>query len=360
MKAFVISDTHFGMSNINLEKWLKISQEFFWKFFIPYVEENWEEGDIILHLGDLFDNRTSVNIKAFNEVLKIWDYFEEKKWKSYIIVGNHDMFNEVSREFNSVNILKHSYSTIIDQPRIIEFGDRKCAFMPYITSIKEQREILKILDNSDYLFCHTDLLGCRLRQPTKADKGLLEKGLPVEEYIHFKQVWSGHIHIRQELKNFTYVGSPFHQDRNDRDNKKGIYILNFDDMSHIFIENKISPEYKIIEILSESEMSQFGEKTKDWVDLVIRDSLLVNNPNIRKKIEELCKINYFENIININDITHDDEIIEKEINMNETKLDIKNVLNKTINSLELNEKNKNKMNELVEEIFKLHHDKFNS
>jgi hypothetical protein len=37
-------------------------EETFYNFVIPYLKENVKEGDILIHLWDLFDNRTSLPI----------------------------------------------------------------------------------------------------------------------------------------------------------------------------------------------------------------------------------------------------------------------------------------------------------
>jgi hypothetical protein len=49
------------------------------------------------------------------------------------------------------------------------------------------------------------------------------EGKPVKsEYQdEYGKVYSGHIHIVQEINYFTFVGSPYHLDRNDVGNKKG-------------------------------------------------------------------------------------------------------------------------------------------
>ena len=71
MKVFMITDTHFGVYLNNLDKWLNMMESTFYEFVIPYLKENAKEGDILIHLGDLFDNRTSLPIIVLNKVEKI-------------------------------------------------------------------------------------------------------------------------------------------------------------------------------------------------------------------------------------------------------------------------------------------------
>jgi DNA repair exonuclease SbcCD nuclease subunit len=40
MKIHMISDTHFGIYQNNLDKWLNMMEETFYNFVIPYLKEN--------------------------------------------------------------------------------------------------------------------------------------------------------------------------------------------------------------------------------------------------------------------------------------------------------------------------------
>ena len=71
MKVFMITDTHFGIYLNNLEKWQNMMESTFYEFVIPFLEKNAKKGDILIHLGDLFDNRTSIPIITLNKVEKI-------------------------------------------------------------------------------------------------------------------------------------------------------------------------------------------------------------------------------------------------------------------------------------------------
>ena len=53
----MITDTHFGIYLNNLDKWQNMMESTFYNFVIPYLKENVKPGDVLIHLGDLFDNR---------------------------------------------------------------------------------------------------------------------------------------------------------------------------------------------------------------------------------------------------------------------------------------------------------------
>ena len=61
-RAWVISDTHFGARNNNVE-WLDRMISYFEDYFIPIVKKNYKPGDILIHCGDVYDNRQSINFQ---------------------------------------------------------------------------------------------------------------------------------------------------------------------------------------------------------------------------------------------------------------------------------------------------------
>jgi len=66
-KIYLVGDSHIGLGYPNkTDKWLRIHQEYFNDFLIPTLKERIEPGDIIIHLGDLFDNRNVIPINLLN------------------------------------------------------------------------------------------------------------------------------------------------------------------------------------------------------------------------------------------------------------------------------------------------------
>ena len=52
-RIFLLSDLHFGVRANSLE-WLENQKSFFRNFYIPYLKNNVQEGDILFILGDWF------------------------------------------------------------------------------------------------------------------------------------------------------------------------------------------------------------------------------------------------------------------------------------------------------------------
>ena len=71
-KIFIIGDSHIGLGYPNKEAaWNKVHVEYFNEFLIPLLKREVKEGDIIVHMGDLFDNRNVIAINILNYGMKI-------------------------------------------------------------------------------------------------------------------------------------------------------------------------------------------------------------------------------------------------------------------------------------------------
>jgi predicted phosphodiesterase len=61
MKIAIINDTHCGMRNSS-DIFIEYQDTFYTKVFFPYLKEN--NIKQIIHLGDYFDHRKYINMKA--------------------------------------------------------------------------------------------------------------------------------------------------------------------------------------------------------------------------------------------------------------------------------------------------------
>jgi hypothetical protein len=225
-------------------------------------------------MGDLFNNREVLTIEIIEYARTLIERFAAIA-ATHVILGNHDMWNKSSGEINALNSYKYipNVKLYINPTKVI-IDDTNILFMPYIGDKKEQIQVMK--DNIDchYLLCHSDLNGARMHLTSVANKNLDK--IELEEFSNFIKVFSGHIHITQKHKNFTFVGNIFQMDRNDYQNPKGITILDLDDGSETFIENNISPKLNKLELPSNNS----PQRTKLYVIMPRYQSLnsyLTNN-----------------------------------------------------------------------------------
>jgi len=314
-KIFLIGDIHLSIGYPNkTEKWLKVHREYFNDFLIPMLTEKVEEGDMILQLGDFFDNRNVIPINILNYAMDIIVRISEIA-PFHLIIGNHDCWSRSSDEINTIRPFKYIPNVnVYDKVTQINFEGKELLMMPFIENRLEQIKQIDDNNDCDYLFCHSDLQGARMHLTSIANKNYDKIG--IDEFKGFDGVYSGHIHLLQKNKNFTFVGSAFQMDRNDYNEKKGIFILDVETGKTEFIENKISPVFKKVRIVEEDDIETLEElkDTKDYIDIFISNNLLVSNRKLRRKLEILLENGNFASIEYIDDITNDlEEINESEV-----------------------------------------------
>ena len=273
-RAFLISDTHFGVRNSAFE-WLDIIKEYFYDYFIPLLKSESKEGDILIHCGDVFDSRHSLNLFAMNLAMEI---FEEiaKIMPVVIILGNHDIAKKNSNEVNSVKVLKWIPNiTVLEEPEVMTFSRKAVLFMPWRANSTEEAECIKN-NPADFLFCHTDVQGMRFNRNT-----VIDAGMELSTLKSFKKVYSGHIHYAQQKANFRMLGCPYPLSRSDINNEKGTWVFDFENETEIYYLNTVSPKFvrmlfeKVLELDEEEAKEKFRN---NFVDILVDPKWSLNFP----------------------------------------------------------------------------------
>jgi DNA repair exonuclease SbcCD nuclease subunit len=109
------------------------------------------------------------------------------------------------------------------------------------TVIKLMEDLSQIFPKIYILVGNHDIYRKHSNEVTGNDIRIFEK---------FCKVYSGHIHYSQKLKNFTLIGNPYEMTRSDAGNKKGIYLIDFENDTELFIENTYSPKFMKLNITS--------------------------------------------------------------------------------------------------------------
>jgi UDP-2,3-diacylglucosamine pyrophosphatase LpxH len=322
----MITDTHFGIYLNNLDKWMNMMESTFYNYVIPYLKENAKPGDILIHLGDLFDNRTSIPINISNKVEKILKDISDII-PIHIMVGNHDLFNKGSNEVNSVRLFSYMNKNIsvYENPSKIKLQNKDLILIPWV---EKRTDLIKCIENNpgDYLFCHSDLNGCKMHLNSVAHRNADK--IDVHEFNKYKEVFSGHVHIKQTNKNFKFIGSLWQMDRNDTDDQKGLTTLDLETGVVDFIPNNYSPVFRKFRVITEEDIDRLDEikDTKDYIDLVISNNLLINNRKLRRKLEMMLEKGNFASVEYIDDIVQKNEagedIISEAVEIDEESMDI--------------------------------------
>ena len=286
-RAWIISDTHFGARNNSVE-WLDRMIEYFEDYFIPKVKENYKKGDILIHCGDVYDNRQSVNLLVLHRTIGLFEKFSEIFEDGiYVIAGNHDIMRKNSNDITSLDTLKYIPNVnIYKEPVTIEIPDTKLLLMPWRKSHADEATCIAGSD-AEYLFCHTTVLGAKFDKYRHSGEGL-----DSDDCKELKRVYTGHIHLSQEYKNILYVGNPYQMTRSDANNAKGFWCVDFESEKETYYENKYSPKFVKIYINQalESTLSEIIDvATNNFVDIYVPNDYLIKY-QVTPLIDEISKV----------------------------------------------------------------------
>ena len=276
-RIWFLSDTHLGVKN-NSNDWINVMSSYFYEWFIPLVKRNYEQGDILIHLGDVFDSRQSINLKVLNLGISV---FEELSLiftdGIYVMAGNHDIWNKTSNDINSLKSIKWIPNVnVLEEPETIKISDKSFLLMPWRKDHEAESEFLEQTGPHDVLCCHADIRGLKFNKFTR-----VETGASVEEFDKFKKVYSGHIHYAQKSGNINMLGSPYEITRSDMDNQKGITLLNVSDLKETYFPNDFSPKFKrfyFTDILESTHEDLEPLFTNNFVDIMIDPVMSLKAP----------------------------------------------------------------------------------
>jgi len=269
-RIFMISDLHFGVRANSIE-WLENHLDFFYKFYIPYLKENYIKGDVLFILGDWFDNRQLLDINVMNKSIDlIFDLSDILP--VYFMTGNHDIYKKNDTDVNSLAAFRFIPNvTIFEDPVIIKHNNSSILVLPWIGS-GEKEEAYAKANKTDYIFAHTDIAGFQYDNGFNIRKGARLKRLP-----GVKALYSGHIHKRQEHKDSVYIGSPYSTKRSDIGNKKGVYMLDPHNHEQVFKPNTISPIFQRIPLEELMEMTlekAYRALENNYTDIIVPDKYI--------------------------------------------------------------------------------------
>jgi len=318
-KIALITDTHMGARN-NCSIFNKFFLRFFDEIFFPYLENN--NIETIIHLGDLGEYRKQVNLNILNS----WNenvFDRLKKYTCFFISGNHDIFfrneNTVSIQKSLLLDKKFGFHLINSFPETIEIDSKKLDLIPWITSSNEN-EIQRFLSSSfsSILFSHLEISGALMTpglycQESQLDISFLEK---------YHSIFSGHFHLRSQVKNVCYIGNPYEIIWSDCGYKKGFAILDTETLRIEYINNPITifEKIKFDEIkTSEKEFDLESLKSKH-IKIYITESS--DKSKLNSFVSLIEKVNPYSLIIQEQNLNQEQLLIDsisfKEIESKDT------------------------------------------
>lgn len=251
------TDFHIGMRN---------SDEIFMQRQLDYLGvllEQMKQRDvkILLHLGDLFDNRKLLNIRTQSIFMdRFFSKLHDAGIELITLIGNHDIYYRNTNAVHSIALLAKQYDNIriIDEPTELELVGKQFMLLPWICKENYDTCVDAIKRcQADILCGHLEVNGALMT------KGIYcEHGLSPSLFKHIPEVWSGHFHIPSTTGNIEYIGNPFDMTWADYNTPKGCFF--YDGSQRIRVENL----YRMFALLLYDDMTTID--TTSHKDQIVR------------------------------------------------------------------------------------------
>lgn len=213
MKTIILGDTHFGIRNNSLI-WLKHQIRGLDEVisYIRSIEDSTSEVRVI-HCGDLFDSRSSLNPVVAQRVQDKLTELASVVSNVYILGGNHDYYHSEDIDGNV------SVMTFLDLPSNVErvidevqyIGD-EVALVPYFKFLNVDVIRDVVSRNPEYIYTHADL--------AHLDPSV---GSIIDTYEG--TIITGHIHTPDLRDRRCTIGSLYPLTFADSNTTRGFYVL---------------------------------------------------------------------------------------------------------------------------------------
>ena len=240
MKVAILGDTHLGARN-GSSKFSIFFNKFFQDFFYPYLLKNGIK--TIYQLGDLFDNRTALSLKAYHACKDVWfQPLQDHDITMHVLLGNHDIYHKNTLEINSPELLLGEYSRIKVHKEIATIGDFD--IIPWICDENRKEVEVFLTSNKTSRFClgHFEISGFAMYRGAEAHS----EGISTSLFEKYEMVFSGHYHHKSSKGNISYVGTPYEITWSDYADPKGFHILDTDTGKIEFIENPFTMFRRVV------------------------------------------------------------------------------------------------------------------
>ena len=267
--AILLTDTHLKESNID------INISVFKQTALLCIENGLNR---IIHLGDVFDSRKAQSLTILKDgFLTILDMLRELNVTLTVIPGNHEKTDYKSRSSFLDPFREHPSLTIYDCHRIEILKSRDLAihYLPFFSNQEYIENLQEGLSNPmvgnvkrNILLTHIGVTGAVM------NNGVSVEGIEEDSFSLFDQVFIGHYHDKQILKNkFNYIGGSIQHNFGET-SEKGATLL-FDDLSFETYELEF-PRYHKIEVLAKDlcladieEIRKEKQTNKDHIRIIL-------------------------------------------------------------------------------------------
>ena len=337
MKVAVITDTHWSA-----RKSSKIFQDYFEKFykevFFPSLEEN--NIDTIIHLGDAFDSRKSIDLSGLDWTRRVV-LDPISKYNVHLITGNHDCALKNTNRINSPDLLLKEYKNIktYSSPTEVNIGSLDILLLPWINQENEEEtfELIK-KTNCKVAMGHLELQGFRVnRQLT------MESGFDGKLFEKFERVYSGHYHTRSDNGKIFYLGNPYEMFWSDVEDNRGFHIFDTETLEHTPINNPNRLFYNIY--YSNTNYQTFD--SREYENKIVK--VIVKKKDSSLKFEKFIDKLYSSNVSELKIIENFDIEESEEFLLNDSE-DTLTILNRYVEESEIN-LDKNRIQNMLRKLY---------
>jgi DNA repair exonuclease SbcCD nuclease subunit len=212
------------------------------------------EVDAVLFGGDLLHDRQKIDSLTYMEVFNVLEKYQDYKFTTYLLLGNHDLWFANNWKVSSVIPFKALNNfEVIHQTESKEICGSNWHFIPYTHDPLQELEKLKLKDiENSYLLAHIAVDGAKLNSfGTTSDVIVEHDGDMVvvnkDLFSKYKRSFFGHYHAPQKLsKTIEYIGSPLQLSFGEVEEEKHVIILDSKTDSVTYINNNFSPKHYYI------------------------------------------------------------------------------------------------------------------
>lgn len=272
-RVWILGDMHLGI-RANSNEWLDIQKDFYENEFIPTLKANVKPGDVLVQVGDSFDNRQSINLKVLSYAIDLFERLGQIL-PTHIICGNHDIWAKKSNTITSIDSLKWIPNIeIYKEPKLLKWHDKNILMMPWRRDPQHEAETLGEFPSTNIVFCHSEVRGISLNSKVKN-----MHGSDANTFDRYTAVYSGHIHYRQTKGRLRMVGTPYELTRSDSGNQKGFDMVDLTTMEETFYPNHRSPKFVKFNLttLYDVTLGDFKERIENnFVDLFVPSQIAIS------------------------------------------------------------------------------------
>lgn len=242
MRVILLGDLHLGARG-GSDGFSDYFNLFFTDVLYPYMKKN--KIDTIFQLGDLFDNRTALSMKAFHKCKPVWfEQLVKNNFTMYTLLGNHDIHFKNTLRVNSQELHLGEFNThihVIKKPTNLILQNTSMDIIPWVCAenTEEVDKFVKRQGRGSVLLGHLELAGFPMYRGNIA-----LHGTDAKMFENYPAVFTGHYHTHSSNENITYTGIPYEITWSDYADPKGFYVFDTEYQTAEFVTNPSKMFYK--------------------------------------------------------------------------------------------------------------------